>query len=182
VLDFILLGLLQAPRSGYELKAAFREGAAYFWDADLSQIYRTLQRLEAKGWLQSARKQSDAGPDRRVYERTAAGSAALRDWLREDPIDPVVRLPYVGQLFFLGEIGDLERTRRFLEALRDRFQRRLDALTAIDIAFRGTDDRQFHVLLALRLGLATARARLEWCRGALRRVARRKSTQGKVAG
>lgn len=180
MLEFILLGLLHTPRSGYELKAVFREGAAFFWDADLSQIYRTLQRMEAHGWLRSTRQASEAGPDRRVYARTEAGEAALDAWLRQDPIDPVVRLPYVAQLFFLGEAGDLDRTRAFLETLRGRFERRVAALEAIDSDFRGTDDRQFCVLLTLRLGLATARARLAWCRDALRRVAQRRAAARKV--
>lgn len=169
-----MLGLLHTPRSGYELKARFREGAAYFWNADLSQIYRTLQRLEAKGWTRSGMEPSEAGPDRRAYTRTAEGAAALHEWLSRDPIEPTVRLPYVAQLFFLSELGDLDRTRTFLEDLRAAFEQRLAALESIDFDMRGTDDRDFHVLLTLRLGIATARARLEWCREALRQVGRRR--------
>jgi DNA-binding PadR family transcriptional regulator len=173
MLEYILLGLLLHPRSGYELKARFREGASHFWHADLSQIYRTLQRLEEKGWLTSGMEPSESGPDRRVYTRTASGAAALHDWLALDPIEPTPRLPYVAQLYFLSECGDLERTREFLRAAREQFQARVAALEAIDYEMRGTDDRAFHILLTLRLGIATARARLDWCNEALRQVGRR---------
>ena len=173
MLEFILLGLLHSPRSGYDLKSRFREGAAHFWHADLSQIYRTLQRLEGKGWLKSGMEASETGPDRRMYTRTAKGGAALREWLALDPIEAAQRLPYVAQLYFMSELGDLARTRSFLRTAREEFQARVAALEAIDFDMRGTDDRKFHILLTLRLGLATARARLDWCNEALRQVGRR---------
>jgi DNA-binding PadR family transcriptional regulator len=173
VLEFILLGLLRLPRSGYEIKARFVEGAAHFWAADLSQIYRTLQRMEEKGWLESSFEPSKSGPDRRVYTRTALGESELHAWLNEDPIQATVRLPYVGQLYFLSELDDFDRTLEFLRAAREQMRTRLAALEAIDSDLRGVDDRRFHILLTLRLGLATSRARLEWCNDAIRLTRRR---------
>ncbi len=45
-LQHILLGLLREPASGYDLKAYFDKSVRYFWAAELSQIYPTLQRME----------------------------------------------------------------------------------------------------------------------------------------
>lgn len=43
-----ILGLLShAPQSGYDLNRAFNSSIVYFWYADQSQVYRTLDRLEA---------------------------------------------------------------------------------------------------------------------------------------
>ena len=45
-----ILGLLShQPQSGYDLNRAFTSSVVYFWYADQSQIYRTLDRLEADG-------------------------------------------------------------------------------------------------------------------------------------
>ena len=82
MLEFILLGLLRLPQSGYELKRRFLEGAAHFWAADQSQIYRTLQRMQDRGLLASELEASNSGPERRVYRRTAEGERALHSWLR----------------------------------------------------------------------------------------------------
>ena len=50
-LQHILLGLLREPASGYDLKAYFDSSVRYFWAAELSQIYPTLQRMEKSGRL-----------------------------------------------------------------------------------------------------------------------------------
>tara|TARA_R110002126_G_scaffold33398_5_gene104723 strand:- start:7287 stop:7829 length:543 start_codon:yes stop_codon:yes gene_type:complete len=172
MLEFILLGLLFEPESGYALKQRFAEGATYFWDADQSQIYRTLSRMEDKGWLRSRLEPSEDGPDQRVYARTPQGRRAFEVWLREDPIQAPVRLPYVAQLFLLGELEDLERTVEFLTSLRTQLRQRRRALEGVASDFDVRSIEDFHADLALRLGLATARARTEWCDDALRRTRR----------
>ncbi len=94
-LDSILLAMLNEPTSGYDLKAAFDRTVNHFWPAELSQIYRTLKRLEKAGLLKSRRQPSDRGPDRRVYRRTAAGRKELRHQLLADPQFVDERLPYI---------------------------------------------------------------------------------------
>ena len=45
-----ILGLLSHhPQSGYDLSRAFSSSVVHFWYADQSQVYRTLDRLEADG-------------------------------------------------------------------------------------------------------------------------------------
>ncbi|HKW51009.1 MAG TPA: PadR family transcriptional regulator, partial [Candidatus Eisenbacteria bacterium] len=66
-LEFILLGLLRRPASGYDLKKFFDEGIGYFWAAELSQIYPTLKRLEKRGWVRGRAAASKRGSGRRVY-------------------------------------------------------------------------------------------------------------------
>ena len=85
-LQHILLGMLEQPASGYDLKQAFEQQQAHYWSANLAQIYPTLNRMEEKGLLASAEQPSPKGPPRRVYRRTSAGREALVDWLTGGPV------------------------------------------------------------------------------------------------
>ncbi len=72
--EFLLLSLRMLGRSyGYELCQAVQARGV---SADLAAVYRTLQTLRRRGLVASAWEPSDSGPDRRVYELTAAGHAA----------------------------------------------------------------------------------------------------------
>ncbi len=78
-----LLGLLiEKPRHGYELRAAFEAVIGDVnWDVKPAQIYTTLDRLQEAGLVETT---SDLGegnePSRRIYAITSLGSNALRDW------------------------------------------------------------------------------------------------------
>lgn len=169
-LDHILLGLLTKPHSGYELKAMFDRSLNYFWPAELSHIYRILQRLEDGGDLQSWTEPSPKGPDRRVYERTAAGRRRLRDWLAEGPAFGDERFTYLAQVFFLGEHDDLRETLRFVTELRDVFKARLSTYRRIDREWRSgrgpypdlASPEGFHQHLTLQMGLHRMRAAVRW--------------------
>ena len=78
-----LLGFLaQKPRHGYDLRVTFEAlVGGEIWEVKPAQIYTTLERLEEAGLV--ARK-SDLGegdePSRRIYDITATGREALREW------------------------------------------------------------------------------------------------------
>jgi DNA-binding PadR family transcriptional regulator len=79
-----ILGLLvQKPRHGYELRAAFEAvmGGDANWHVKPAQIYTTLERLEEAGLVKCC---SDLGegdePSRRVYAVTGSGVTALAEW------------------------------------------------------------------------------------------------------
>jgi DNA-binding PadR family transcriptional regulator len=79
-----LLGLLvQRPRHGYELRAAFEAvvGGEDNWDVKPAQIYSTLARLEKSGLVEEDSTEQDKGPERRVYAITPAGRKDLEQWL-----------------------------------------------------------------------------------------------------
>lgn len=172
MLDGILLGLLREPRSGYDVASEFRRGARHLWAADLSQIYRTLARLEKEGRVTSRVEPSSRGPERRVYRRTASGREALLAWLAEAPDLPPERLAYLAQLFFMGEAG-AGRTIAFLKDLKRRLAERLKRLEEIEPAIDTEDDHGFHTHLTLRLGILAGRARLSWYEESMRRVRQR---------
>src|SRR5208282_4457104 len=104
----------------------------YFWAAELSQIYPTLQNLERKGLLRSRRAESKRGPGRRLYQTTPAGHRALREWLENETGLGADRITYLARLYLMDELADLQGTLQYLTHLRDQFARNLSALEAIE--------------------------------------------------
>jgi len=80
-----LLGLLlQQPRHGYELRAAFEAlvGGEQNWQVRPAQIYTTLARLENSGQVHQQSIEQDGGPEKHIYDITPEGRAELVTWLR----------------------------------------------------------------------------------------------------
>jgi PadR family transcriptional regulator, regulatory protein AphA len=185
-LEHILLGLLREPASGYDLKTLFDQRIHYFWAAELSQIYPTLQQLERKGLLRSRRAESKRGPGRRVYQTTPAGHRALREWLRDEVGLGSDRVPYLARLYMMDDLGDLQGTLEYLARLRDQFAHNLSALEAIERGWEQREEknpdslspRLFHTFLTLRNGVCMLGARVKWCDESIRRVRERMAKEG----
>ncbi len=189
-LEHILLGMLRTPSSGYDLRREFATGAAHFWAAGLNQIYPTLQRMEEKQWLKSKEEQSEQGPPRRVYRRTAAGTRELRSWLASDPKMPAHRLAYIGQLVFLGQLDDLEESHRFVTELREGF---VQSIAVFDAPFNDETDAsalelmkhafetdatalgnlEFHYMLSMQLGRESIQNKIAICDWMLEMIKRK---------
>ena len=135
-LNYLLLGITRDGATGYEIKRAFDEGLRHIWDAELSQIYTTLQRMEGSGLLKSTRLPGERGTGRRVYKLTAAGRRELKQWLRSDPVLHDERHPFLVQLCLLGELGDEAETLKYFQALRAAMRARLQAILS---ALRSVD-------------------------------------------
>jgi PadR family transcriptional regulator, regulatory protein AphA len=186
VLDYILLGLLREPASGYELKRLFDERIHYFWAAELSQIYVTLQRLERKGLLRSSQAQSKRGPGRRMYQITATGRRTLRAWLEIESATGDDRIPYLAKLYLMDEAQDLRKTLRYLQNLREQFGQKLTALEMIERRWKREDPayptslpaRLFHVMLTLRNGILLMAARVQWANESIACVESRMKKEG----
>ena len=170
-LENILLGLLQKPASGYDLKATFDNAIRYFWSAELSQIYTTLKRMERGGLVTGRTEPSSKGPDRNVYRITPAGRKQLSDWLLEEPQIGEQRLIYLAQLYFMSASEDPSRSLWFVSDLRRTFVERLRAFRQIEAEWQAehpgcaeaADDDCFHQYLTLRMGILVTEARVRWC-------------------
>jgi DNA-binding PadR family transcriptional regulator len=167
----ILLGLLEQPAFGYELKDRFERTAIHFWAAELSQIYPTLQSLERQGLLSSRKEPSPKGPQRRVYRRTRAGGRELRRWLSGGPVLNRERVPYAAQFFFMAIVADAQIEEDFLLQLRADSSGRLGALRMIEREILKEHGRRLETMPegvfqsygVLRIGMAKLAARIEWC-------------------
>lgn len=169
----VILGYLEQPASGYDIKRAFDRNLSHLWTAETSQIYGTLRSMEKEGLLTSTTEKSPRGPDRRVYRRTSAGEKEFATWLEADPELSRERLSVLSQIHFLSRSRDPHQTGAFLARVRERFVERLEqyeALKARESESVGESDALFDNL-ALDLGLKTLRARVEWCDEVIERLA-----------
>jgi DNA-binding PadR family transcriptional regulator len=107
-LAYVILGLLQQQeRTGYDLKTqCFDACIAHLWQADQAQIYRTLDKLEAQGWITCTIKIQHDRPNRKVYHITPMGIAELIHWLQTHQPPPVVREALLVQLHFAAQLPD----------------------------------------------------------------------------
>lgn len=177
-LRHILLGMLDEPSSGYDLKKEFNQSLAHFWAAELSQIYPLLSRLEKDGLLKSKRSASEKGPPRKTYQRTAAGTRELRKWLSGGPIFTEERRHNVAQVFFLAALDNKESALAFMESFRDRASERLAALQAVAAHWKqqakgypdGLSDQGFYPQMTLDLGIRISTTQVEWCTDQIRRI------------
>jgi len=81
-LQFIILGLLnQQPRTGYDLTKAFDHEIGEFWQAQHSQIYPQLKRLEAQGLITHEIIISGEKLEKKRYHITSTGQALLTTWI-----------------------------------------------------------------------------------------------------
>ncbi|WCD85908.1 hypothetical protein KPP03845_102249 [Streptomyces xanthophaeus] len=124
-----VLGLLSFGEelSGYDLKKwSDRSLGFFYWSPSFSQIYSELKRLEKAGYASSRTVTPESGArDKRVYRITDEGMAAVREWAREAPVDPLVlkhgpmlRL-WLGHLLEPGQMRELLlQQQEFAETMR----------------------------------------------------------------
>ncbi|MCC6602604.1 MAG: PadR family transcriptional regulator [Anaerolineae bacterium] len=165
-LKYAILGLLNVlPMTGYDLKhQAFDATVRHFWPADQSQIYRTLNQLASENLVSATVVAQDERPDRKVYAITAAGQAALNDWLKTDQALPTLRDPLLVQLFFGQELPRADLL-RLVEQQLAAHQAQLAIFGQIPIppAASRPDDRWLALQhLTLDFGLALEQAYVSW--------------------
>lgn len=164
-----ILGLLShQPQSGYDLNRAFTSSVVYFWHADQSQIYRTLDRLEADGAISTQVIPQSGRPDRRLHSLTESGRAELDAWLMS-PLEPnTVKDPLLARVFFAARLGH-ERVDALLSEAEERFRRELEELEAIDIDVVDLDTAMKAAVL--RAGIDDTKSQLEWLAQTRRTIA-----------
>ena len=77
---FVLVLLAGGPAHGYAITAQLEEMGLTGGPVDIGQVYRTLRDLEEAGQVTSAWSNERVGPQRRDYELTPVGYAALDEW------------------------------------------------------------------------------------------------------
>ena len=126
-----LLGLLERePSHGYDLK---RDHDTYFGRGKplpYGQVYATLARLARDGKAVAGEAEPGAGPDRKRYAITPAGTAEVETWLAE-PSEPephlqTVLFAKVVLALMLGRPADL-----YLDVQRGAHLRRMRELTEV---------------------------------------------------
>jgi len=114
-----ILGLLNYHQlTGYEIMVVFRDSLHFFWSAQTSQIYRELQTLETKGWVDKTPVSQQGKPDKNIYTITPEGRKELLFWLSDGEPKLSSRSHILMKVFFLGECRH-EDNIRYFEGLKE---------------------------------------------------------------
>jgi DNA-binding PadR family transcriptional regulator len=179
----VLAILALRDHSTYELTKQMRLSMHYIWPRAESNVYAEPKRLVAAG-LAASRKESTGRRRRTIYSITAAGRAALREWLASPSSRQRYESEAVLKVLF-AEHGTLEDLKASIRALREdaasgieHWQRIADAYDAGE----GQYPERFAVsaLVARLLGEQQA-ATVRWAEWAERVVSRWETPAGPSA-
>ncbi|MBE9004810.1 PadR family transcriptional regulator [Fortiea sp. LEGE XX443] len=166
----ILSVLVSSPCSGYDLAKKFDQtvesSVGFFWEASFQQIYRELNRLEEKGWLQAEKVLQENRPDKKIYSVTTLGKQQLCEWIAE-PEEPT---PFKDDLLvklYTGYLVKRETILAKLEMHRREHQQRLVVYQEIEKKFfqkpqELSDELKFNYV-TLQRGIHYERGWLAWC-------------------
>ena len=105
-LEHILLGvLLRYPSTGYDLKKYLDTAGRFLRpNTTMSQVYRSLARMEADGWVTHQVKSRPGAQDYKIFRATAEGTTVFLDWLKGPYHPPEAHLghEFRGRLAFAG--------------------------------------------------------------------------------
>jgi DNA-binding PadR family transcriptional regulator len=162
--DYVVLGMVGlGARSGYEIKQKVELSIRFFWTISPAQVYPSLAKLERSGLLRG-RDEPQGNRPRRRYERTEAGSDALREWLTHTEAMPFELRDIAMVKLFFADALDADDAGELLEEVIARSNERIATLEAIRpqsdaVAAEGNP----HPRLTLELGIAFHTAMVEVC-------------------
>lgn len=176
-LEHAILAFLEfQPMSGYDLKKIFDVSVAHFWSATQSHIYKALDGLEKKGWVESQVIPQEGKPNRKEFHITDEGRAELHHWLTTPLPLEQVREGWLIQVFF-SHFSSNEELAALLEARMEAIRARLksfrkDAQAAIDENARNIGVKRARELwqITLDYGIDYYEAELAWLEKTLERV------------
>lgn len=139
-LESILLGVLaRHPSTGYDLKKYLdNHGRFLRSNTQMSQVYRSLGKMESSGWVTHTVQQRPGATDAKTYRITDEGMTVFLDWLT-GPYSPPTRFQdpdFSARITFAGfmtreqllRLIDIELTTRREEVARHRFRDRRQAV------------------------------------------------------
>ncbi len=174
MLKYALLALLsQQPRHGYELKALFEKTMGGLWPAvNIGQVYTTLARLERDGRVKGRHISQDDRPDKRVYELTAEGRAAFREWLAQPSENARIKDEFFLKLAF-AQLARPEDLKDLIARQRREYLQAMRALS--DLAANHTADDEI-VSLLIEGAMLHLQADLKWLDVCEERISKKRET------
>ncbi|WP_200176226.1 PadR family transcriptional regulator [Tomitella cavernea] len=162
----ILVALSERAGSGYELARRFDKSIGFFYGASHQQIYRTLKRMTADGWVTCEAVPQNGRPDKKVYAVGGPGAAELRDWLTR-PSDPSTIRDELSVKIRAASYGDASAVLAEVRRHGGEHLARWEAysrMLARDFPDPGAlTPMQLHQFLVLRGGIRIEQSLVEWC-------------------
>ena len=170
-IGYALLGVLaREPLSGYDISRRMKASVGAFWQAQRSQIYPELARLEAAGLVAHHRVEQLDRPDKKVYQITDDGRTTLRRWVTEPAGVPASRNEFVLKVYSLW-LAEPRQALAFVRAREAQHRDRLDRLESTALALEGEtggellrpDTPGFGSYATVLAGIHAERAQVDWC-------------------
>ncbi|MGW1738368.1 PadR family transcriptional regulator [Nocardia sp. NPDC001965] len=162
----ILTALMERESTGIELARRFDRSFGYFWEATHQQIYRELERLQARHLVADVEM---PGPARRGqpkrFAATAAGIDTLREWLGEIDEPAPTRMAIMVRLRAAAAVGDHRAVRASIEHHLELHRATLAEYEQIERRDFATADDPADALRhsVLKAGLHLESAWVQWC-------------------
>ncbi len=119
-----ILGFLSYGKmSGYDLAKAFSDSVQFFWNAQNSQIYLSLDKLEKQGFVTHELVLQTDKPNKKLYSITESGRAEFIRWLsdRNENITAEFKSAFLMKVFFSGNLPpeqSVEMLKKFVSDCR----------------------------------------------------------------
>lgn len=177
-LAYAILGFLQQEeRTGYDLKIdCFDRCMAYLWAADQAQIYKTLDKLVAQGWITCRVEIQHDRPNRKIYSLTATGEAELTKWLGCHQPLPIIREPLLVQLYFASQLPNAAIAQLLEQQLIAR-EEKLAKCKEINLPSLDSSREQILQRLVVDLAIAREQTYIDWLRAAIDAIGKEQSIQ-----
>ena len=181
-----LLGLLNdRPMTGYDLKRIFDDTIGFFWAAQMSQIYRELNKLEEKGLVKSEVEPQEKRPDRKVYQLTKEGRETFLSWLNRFPnqLSQVSRSRFLMRIFFSSRIK-LDELAFQIKRYKKEKEERLRYLNKVEQWIKDYSqeekykDDAFYWNLIIKKGYMNVATGIEWADECLQLIEQKKRKKG----
>lgn len=163
--DLVVLSMLtEQPMHGYELWAELERRQVAKWASiTKTQVYYSLRKLEAGGYVQTVEGEDDSlGPERRVYRPSENGRRLLSDqlghaqWATQRPPDPFLTwLVLSWQARPRDFAAQIARRRKFVA-------RQIEEDSAALAAIIAETSPSSDAAMIVRLGLRQFEVELEW--------------------
>lgn len=166
-LSYALLCMLaRKPCSGYELTKLLQ----MFWQAQHSQIYPLLAKLEKAGLVTFELIGQTGKPDKKLYSITADGIAKLQHWIRtQPPTEQLERDEFLIKIYAIG-LMEPETSRALFLERREALEIRLHRLEGEmrlmeeerEIPVTDYASRQFGRYLLYQRRMRLVREEIDW--------------------
>jgi len=179
--SYAVLGLLAIqPWTGYELTQQASRSLRFAWPKSERLLYAEPKKLVEHG-LATARQESVGQRSRTVFTITAAGRAALSDWMTTVPQPPTLEAEALLRLLF-AENGTTYDLIAALDALADDSAQLYEQVAAINIGYLDGEhpfpDRTHLSVLFATFQLELFDLVVRWVGFAKREIATWPTTQG----
>ena len=189
-LGYAILGLLsREDLSGYDLKQRMAGRVGYFWSAKHSQIYPELARLEDGGYVKHSVVEQRERPDKKVYEITAEGLDALKEWVIQPPVPRPTRDELTLKTYSVW-LADKEKAEQLFREEKLRHEEQLAHYDELRAWMEGewreeltsTNSPEFASYATLWRGISYEREYAEWCRWMADSIARGEPSEKREKG